>query len=235
MVAVKAMKKEFPNVKKVAFVTPDDGALPYLVPKAKMILELNGYTMLDTIGLPNEIVDFSPMAVKLNAIKDADATLHINGAPQSIGNTIKALRELGNIKPYITTMDGDGNDLLALIGKTATNVVCLGVQPNHPANPPLIKAIWDRGGRKPPLFVFQSNALWMLTRVIEASDSLDPSVVKAKWESMDKIDTIYGPGVMCGDQTYGIKHHAVSHPFSYSKIMDGKVTFGKWIDPGLIP
>jgi branched-chain amino acid transport system substrate-binding protein len=235
MVAIRAMKTEFPTVKKVVFVCPDDGAMPYLVPKLKKILEQNGYAILEAVGLPNEIVDFSPIAVKLNAIKDADAIVHINGAPQAIGNNIKALRELGNTKPYITTMDGDGNDLLALIGKAATNVVCIGVQPNHPDNPPVIKELWEKAERKPPLFVFQANALYMLAKVIEAANSLDPTVVKKKWESMDKIDTIYGQGIVCGDQTYGIKHHAVSHPFSYSKIMDGKVTFGKWAPTPAIP
>ena len=235
LVAIRAMQTEFPEVKKVVFVTPDDGALPYLAPKVKKLLEQKGYTLVDTIGLPNDIVDFSPIAVKLNAIKGADAVLHVNGAPQSIGNTIKALRELGNMKPYITTMDGDGNDLLALVGKNATNIVCLGVQPNHPDNPPVIKEIWKKGGQTPPLFVFQSNALYMLVKAIEAADSLDPVVVKEKWEIMDTIDTIYGPGIMCGDETYGIKHHAVSHPFSYSIIMDGKVTFGNWAPTGVIP
>jgi hypothetical protein len=161
--------------------------------------------------------------------------LHINGAPQAIGNTIKALRELGNTKPYVTTMDGDGSDLLALTGKGATNVICVGIQPNHPENPPLVKEVWEKGGKKPPLFLFQANALYVLTKAIEAADSLDPKVVKKKLESMDKIDTIFGPGLLCGDQSYGIKHHAITHPFPYSKIMDGKVSFGKWAPTPPIP
>jgi hypothetical protein len=137
--------------------------------------------------------------------------------------------------PYVTAIDGDGNDLLSLVGKDATNVVCGGIAPNAPDNPPMIKEIWNRGGKQPPLFAFTSSALWLLAQAIEAADSLDPTVVRDKWESMDKIDTIYGPGVMCGEKTYGIKNHAVSHPYSYTKIMDGKVSYGGWRDIGAIP
>ena len=72
VVGIQAMKKEYPNLKKVAIVTPDDGAIPYLIPKIKKMLELNGYTVVgDTVGYPNEMEDFSPIAAKLNAIEDA--------------------------------------------------------------------------------------------------------------------------------------------------------------------
>ena len=65
LTAVKAMKKEFPNVKKLVIVTPDDGAIPYLMPKVKKILEANGFTPVgDIIGFPNQMEDFSPIAAK---------------------------------------------------------------------------------------------------------------------------------------------------------------------------
>jgi hypothetical protein len=70
---------------------------------------------------------------------------------------------------------------------------------------------------------------------MKAADSIDPEAVKTKWESMDKVDTIYGPGIISGDETYGIKHHAVGNPFAYEIMMNGKVTFGGWVDVGAIP
>ncbi len=62
-----------------------------------------------------------------------------------------------------------------------------------------------------------------------------PEVVKAKWESMDKVDCLFGTGIFSGDQTYGIKHHAVGHPLPYQKLVNGKVVYGGWIDVGAIP
>src|SRR5208282_5489592 len=75
-VPIKAMKKEFPNVKKVAIVTPDDGTNAVFIPLIKKVLAQNGIAQVgDLITYPNEIQDCSPIAAKANAIKDADAIL----------------------------------------------------------------------------------------------------------------------------------------------------------------
>ena len=45
-------------------------------------------------------------------------------------------------------------------------------------------------------------------------------------------------GVMGGDQTYGLKHHAVGVPVPYQKVMNGKIQslpYNDWMDVGAIP
>ena len=42
---IKAMKKEYPKAKRIAVATPDDGAIPYLMPKTKKLFESNGLIM----------------------------------------------------------------------------------------------------------------------------------------------------------------------------------------------
>ena len=234
---IQAMKKEFPNAKTVALVTPDDGALPYMIPLVKQAIEKQGIEVVGTaVGYANESLDMSPIASKLNAIKDADAILHQNGAPQHVGAIIKALRELGNNKPYIGCVVNSCDDLLKIIGPTAAdNILTTAIYPHAPGNPPIMDEIFDKSGKQPPIYLFTANALWALTRAIEAADSLDPSVVKAKWESMDRIDTLFGTGTMSGDQTYGIDNHAVGHPHPYQKLMKGKASFGGWVQVGAIP
>ncbi len=44
------------------------------------------------------------------------------------------------------------------------------------------------------------------------------------WENMPSIDTVYGPGVMGGLKSYGIKHN-VSYATPFSMLKDGKVEF----------
>ncbi|MGD0660799.1 MAG: ABC transporter substrate-binding protein [Syntrophorhabdales bacterium] len=69
LIGVKALKKEFPNAKKVALVLPDDGAPPYLIPAVRRVLTLNGLAEVgEPVLYPNEIQDCSPVAAKLNAI-----------------------------------------------------------------------------------------------------------------------------------------------------------------------
>lgn len=235
--AIKAMKKEFPNVKRVSIVSPDDGGIPYLIPKIKKLLESKGYTVAgDAVPFPNEMEDFSPIAAKLNAIKDADAVFIENGSPIAVGNIAKGLRALGNKKPIVYQGLSACSDIMAVAGKDAANdIITMGLTPKAKGNPPLLDEVYERSGNKMPIFLFNPNGLWVLTRVIQAANSLDPEVVKAKWESMDKVDCLFGTGIFSGDQTYGIKHHALGHPLSYQKLVNGKVVYGGWIDVGAIP
>jgi branched-chain amino acid transport system substrate-binding protein len=239
IVAVKALKKEFPNAKKVALVMPDDGAAPYLVPAIKRVYALNGITMVgDVVLYPNEIQDCSPVAAKLDAIKDADAIQMTMGIPSHTGGIVKALRELGNNTPYIGPPGSNGTDVATIAGASnATNMVCIAMTPLDPSNPPLMNELLKRRTSDPKTRYYANypNLLYILVNMMKAADSLDPDVVKVKWEKSDFVDTIAGKGYVSGDLTYGIKHHAVGYPFPYQRVQDGKVVSSQWVETGPIP
>lgn len=234
---IKAMKKEFPNVKKVAIVTPDDGAVPYLIPIVKNLLADYGITVVgEAVPYPNEMEDFSPIAAKLNAIKDADAIFQENGAPIHSGNMIKLLRAMGDKRPWIFQGLTPGHQIVAIAGKEASNdIITSGLMPTAPDTPPLVKEVYERGKPGRDIYLFNPNGLWVLTRVIEKAQSLDPTVVKQTWESLDTVETLFGKGCVSGDKTYGIKKHAVGHPLPYQIIKNGEVKHGGWNDVGCIP
>ena len=235
--AWKVMKKEFPKVKKVAIVTVDDGAIPYLLPIIKDLMASYGYTVVgDTVAAPNEMEDFSPIAAKLNAIKDADAFFVLNGSPIFAGGVAKGLRALGNDKPIVLQSLAPAEVIMSVAGKEASNnITTMGLTPHAKGNPPLLDEVFEENGKKLPMFLFNPNGLWVLAKVIEAADSLDPDVVKAKWEEMEKVDCLFGECEFGGDQTFGLKHHAISHPLPYQKLVNGKVVYGGWVPVERIP
>ncbi len=236
--ATKALQKEYPQVKKVAIVSPDDGAIPYLIPMVKKLLaERFGITMVgDVVPFPNEMEDFSPIAAKLHAIKDMDATFVVNGSPVAVGMIAKGLRALGNNKPVIYQGLSSCKDILAIAGKEASNdIITMGLTPLAKGNPPLMDEVYNRSGKKEPIFLFNPNGLWVLAKVIQKANSLDPKVVKKTWESMETVECLFGTGIFSGDKTYGLKHHAIGHPLPYQKLVNGKVIYGGWIDVGPIP
>ena len=239
IVAMKAMKAEFPNVKKLAVLMPDDGSAPYLVPALKRVHAQYGVTMVgDVILYPNEMQDFSPIAAKLDAMKDADAIQHAMGIPNQVGNIVKGLRELGNKKPYLGPPGVNGTDVATVAGAAnATNMTCTATTPLDPSNPPIQNELLRMRTNDPKTRFMANlpNLLYILTNVMKAADSFDAEVVKAKWEKLETVDTINGKGYIGGDLTYGIKHHAVGYPFPYQRVQDGKVVKAQWVEVGVIP
>jgi branched-chain amino acid transport system substrate-binding protein len=222
-------KKRFPKIKKVAVVTPDDGSVPYLKPEYTRALESAGMTMVgELVAFPNETQDFSPIAAKLNAIKDADAIAIGTGLPNHVGSIIKGLRELGNKKTVFMGVVCPFSVVVKIAGvEAAENVLINSITPGDPGNPKLMNEISKRliakYGESTPVMLQSANSLWVLKQVIEAAQSIEPDALKAKWESMSKVETFFGTGIMCGDATSGLKHHIVTHPLPFQTLKNGKI------------
>lgn len=237
---IKFMRQAWPDAKKIAFIMPDDGTWKFLSPVINPTLAEEGFTMVgDPIFYPNDIVDFTPIATKINAM-DIDGIIQIHGIGVHAGNLLKALREAGNNKPYGAGMCDSLNSIKAISGEAAfTNIASWAITPGDPGNPPLLneltKRIIAKNGPDVPIFGLSANCLYILKQVIEAANSLDPTVVKAKFETMDSVDTLYGTGYFCGEDTYGIRH-AIAHPSPMSIARaDGVISFGGFIPATLLP
>ena len=239
--ATKYLSKAYPNVKKVAIVTPDDGAVPYVIPIAKKLLAQQGISVVgEAVAYPNEMQDFSPIAAKLNAIKDADAIFLQNGLVPHLGGIVKGLRELGNNKPVAGSLPARIGQVVNITGVNAMkDVFTIAYTPKDQNIPPVAKEIINRTvakyGADYQLEMSGPNCLWILKEVIKEAQSLDPTVVKGKWESMDKVETIFGTAKICGDKTFGIKHHVVASPQAVQILKDGVEASAGWIDLGVIP
>ncbi len=241
LASIKFFRKYYPNVKKLVFVSPDDGAIPYLAPITKRLFADHGLTMVgEPIGYSNEATDFNPIAAKINALKDADGVFQLNGIAPHIAGIVKGLRNLGNRKPYGGVIPSRLDDVVAVAGaESAKDVFMCGATPDDPGNTALMnemgKRIGAKYGKGESIYLQGATAFWVLTQAIEAAQSIDPTAVKAKWETMDKVETFQGPGRMCGDETFGLKHHVVSHPQPFQIMKGGKVVNAGLLDPGVIP
>jgi branched-chain amino acid transport system substrate-binding protein len=239
--ATKYLKKAYPKVKKVAIVTPDDGAVPYVIPIAKNLLAKQGISVVgEPVAYSNEMQDFSPIAAKLNAIKDADAIFLQNGLVPALGGIVKGLRELGNNKPFAGSLPARIGQVVNITGvKAMKDVFTIAYTPKDPNIPSVAKEIINRTvakyGADYQLEMSGPNCLWILKEVIKAAQSLDPTVVKGKWESMDKVETIFGAAKICGDKTFGIKHHVVASPQPVQILKNDVEAPAGWIDLGVIP
>jgi branched-chain amino acid transport system substrate-binding protein len=236
LAGIQVIKKEYPNATKMAILTPDDGNGQYILDFDKKYFPLNGFSVKDSdaILFPNETQDFGPMAAKLNATA-ADVYWMQNALVPHVGSNLKALREMGNTKPVIVSVNMQGEDIIAYAETAATKVMSLGFTLNDPSNPALLQEILKRSKNSTPVNMDNSNGLYALIQVIQKANSLDPDVVRKVWEQQDTLDTPYGTGTLCGDQNYGIRHHAISHPMPYQLVVDQKITDHGWIQTPPIP
>jgi len=235
----RAFKDEFPDAKTACVVMPDDGAIPYAEPVARKALEEVGITMVgDVIGYPSEMVDFSPIAVAVNAL-NTDITFHVSGTSYHACNTAKALRESGNFKPYGGAVGASLSDIVSIAGaEFTTSILSNSMSAENPHNTPnmqeIVETLREQRGEERSIFFHQANAAWVLMKAIEAAQSLDPTVVKETLENMGTVDTIMGEGTVCGTETFGI-NHAIAHPQQYQFIVNAEEVRGGCIYDVYIP
>ncbi len=238
-VAIAILQKYYPNAKSAVVMRPDDGNTPYIEPAMKTALANAGITWAGFVTYSNTTTDFSPTASQLHAIK-ADAIIHIDSSAPMIASIVKDLRGLGDNRPYITGVICPLNDVIQIAGiDVCHDVSTAGPAMDVPGNPPqldaVIKILADQnGGKAPSLVLMNANALYALVSVIEGADSLDPATVRAYWEKAQTVDTLYGPGIVSGTQTFGIANHALTMPSPYQIVQNGQVVSG-WVNIPTIP
>lgn len=70
--------------------------------------------------------------------------------------------------------------------------------------------------------VLTLQALWVILQGIEKAQSFDTDKVANTLETMESIETPYGPGRFVGQDLIGI-NHLMLMPMPFSRIMNGKV------------
>jgi len=237
---IKSMRQDYPQAKTIALVSPDDGAIPYLMPKVKDLLSQNGFTVAgDTIPFPNEMEDFSPIVAKIFSLGPVDGVFVERCPPPALGSIAKGLRDGGYFGPIFSGSPIATSEVATIAGADSTEGVRTTIATlNDPAMPTLMaemaSKVTAQYGEGYPLSYQCVTGVYLLKTLIEAAQSLDPTEVKAKFESMDTVDTIYGMGVIGGEQVFGIKH-IVAHPLPVQKFENGKAVSAGWFDLGLIP
>ena len=231
--ALDYLKEAYPNVKSVAYIIPDDGSVPYLDKLFREKATSMGYKVATVGKWAMTTQDFSPLITKVLAAKP-EAIAFANGWPQATGSMLKVIREMGFNGPVFGCNYDDAYQIKEIAGEQAsTNFFIHQLDLDSPDMTPMIKEIVKMAKEKYDkvygMHVMGFVPLYLLKQVLEKAQSTDPAVLKDVWGNMKTIDTVYGPGRMCGLKTYGIKH-TVCAPNPIVELMDGKVKWVKWVD-----
>jgi branched-chain amino acid transport system substrate-binding protein len=230
------VKQAHPEVKTIAVTHPDDGAIPFILPRITQIAKEKGITVAggDIIGFALDTVDFTPIAKKVLA-RNPDGICMINGWASMVSGILKVARQSGYTKPIWMTNYQPAADALTVAGKEAAEgFLFQGLLANDPKNTPMVAEVAKRiKARFNSDVVYYSSLgvdnLWFLVQAIEAAQSLDPTEVRDKWEKMSSMKSVWGTGHIGGLKTYGIKH-TMSHPIPVMSYVNGEPKTMKWMD-----
>jgi branched-chain amino acid transport system substrate-binding protein len=212
-----------------------DTAIPYLEPVISKYFEDNGIDVVGSwIPFATDCVDFSPIAARIKAV-DADAIYLERGSVEHIAPCFKAVRELGDKRFFFTSSTCACQDIITIAGEDlaynyAANQPISGAPGNPPLLEELITRLTNKYGTTRSMWFQTTNAVYELVQVIQAAQSLDPTVLKDYWEKLETIETPFGTGRLGGLETYGIRH-AVSHPLPVNVLDEnGDIHFGGWYE-----
>jgi branched-chain amino acid transport system substrate-binding protein len=221
--------KKYPHAKKIAIISPDDPGGKTIREATKKELQKRGLELVFEEAFKIGSEDFYPILTRALQKKPDAIDMVISIAPWSAG-MINQARELGFKGPVFGTILADTNVLNAMLNKEyAHDIFHCGADMWSPKMKPIIQDFRVLVERQLKTKVDMDHVLlveglYPLLQGIEKAQSIDPEKVAVVLEGMKKIDTIYGPGWVGGEDIFGI-NHVVRGPIPLSRIMNGKVEF----------
>jgi len=230
------MTQKFPHVKTYSMITPQDGAEGILGALCEKEAAKRGLKQTIVVAWPHDTTDFYPKVTQALSTKP-DAILLVNGYEQATGPIIKAAREMGFKGPAAMANYDDPYDIATLAGKEFTAPFWThgwSRDVNDPQLTPDMKEVIKRAQAKFGKFhqwnLWGWNEVNMVVQVLQKAQSFDTAVLADTFRKMNKIETVWGPGHMGGEKTYGVKNVVCSRVAITEVLPDGSVKHVKWID-----
>ncbi|MGD0919166.1 MAG: ABC transporter substrate-binding protein [Thermodesulfobacteriota bacterium] len=223
------LKKNYPKVKKIAMISPDDPVGTTYRELAEKEIRKQGLEIVFQEQFKIGSEDFYPILTKTLEHKPDAIDIVFSIEPWSAG-IINQSRELGFNGPIYASVGllGDINILKGMLNpKYAYDLFQMGPDVQSLKMPAIVKEyrVLVEKQIKTPFNTSHTvvlDAVYVLAQGIEKAQSFDTDKVAQALESMKNIDTVCGRGRMAGKDFFGI-NHVVRRPIAISGIMNNKV------------
>lgn len=229
--ALDVIKDQYPEVKSVVYCCDDNGVNKEQAALIEDACKRVGLEYNDAfIVYDGETTDFSSIALKV-INSGADAFIG-NGTPDNIAGLLKEVRSAGSdmlCAAVITLSPGAliaGSGLNDLSGAFTFGSDIATPEHNTDTFNELYKLFVDTYG--------QDNAaawngacmdnLYNLLQLMQGAGSTDVEAVRSYFDSIDFIETLFGTGVKCGEETFGVAH-LIAHPSHALKAENGQIVY----------
>ena len=229
--AIEVIKDQYPDVKSVVYCCDDNGVNAEQAALVEKTCKEVGIEYVDSpIIFDGETTDFSSIALKV-INSGADCFIG-NGTPDNISGLIKEVRSAGSdmlCAAVITLGPGAliaGSGLSDLSGAFTFGSDIATPEHNTETFNELYKLFVETYG--------EDNAtawngacldnLYNLLQLMQGAGSIDVEEVRSYFDSIDTVETLFGTGVKCGQETFGVAH-LIAHPNHAMKAENGQVVY----------
>ena len=229
--ALDVIKENYPEVKSVVYACDDNGVNAEQAALVKENAERVGIEYIDSpVIYDGETTDFSSIALKIVS-SGADAFIG-NGTPDNIAALIKEVRSAGSdmvCAAVITLGPGvliGGSGLSDLSGVFTFGSDIATPEHNTDTFNEIYKLFVDTYGEDNATAWNGAalDCLYNLLQLMQGAGSTDVEAVRTYFDGVDTIETLFGTGVRCGQETFGTAH-LIAHPSHAMKAENGEIVY----------
>lgn len=224
------LQEKYPDVKRIALLTPDDPGPNFVLGITEEELPKRGMEIVAREKFPTTTEDFMPVVTKIMA-EEPDAFMVAGIAPWVVG-IVDSSRDLGFTGPVFGACPvGDMNQINAMI-KPGNNYNVLQPGPDVLSDkvPSIVKDLRDIVQKENMEFTFDTamplGSIWPMLQAIEAAQSFDTDKVAETFEKMEVSTPWSDAKAKWAGEEYGYHHLLALDEVPIVRIAEGgKIEF----------
>ena len=230
--AIAVLVKDYPEVKSLVYCQSDDGLIDVNSALIASLCEEYGLEYIDKpVVYDAEATDFS--AIALQVISSGADAFFGSGDVSNVGAIMKEIRNNGSDMTIAGVLGTNAGMLRDAAGADISdNAFTLGSDLSNPANNTeifneIFNAFKAEYGEETASTWsgYAVNCMYMLLQLLQSAGTTDVEEVIAHFNTIDQLESLYGPGKISGTETYGV-NHIISHPNPSTKLVNGEVVYG---------
>jgi ABC-type branched-subunit amino acid transport system substrate-binding protein len=234
--ALQYVKDTYPDATKVVYACDDNGSNAEQAALVESVCQELGLEYVDApVIFDAESTDFSAVALQ---IMQSGADVFIgNGDVTNTGSILKEIRNNGSDMVCAGVLGANASMMADAAGMNdLSRAFTMGSDLDNPEhNTDIFNEVYnlfkdEYGEDTASSWCGASiNNMYVLLQLMQGAGSVDVDEVRAYYDTIDTVETLFGTGTIGGMETFGC-NHVVANPNPISVLVNGEVQYGGTVD-----
>jgi ABC-type branched-subunit amino acid transport system substrate-binding protein len=234
--ALQYVKDTYPDATKVVYACDDNGSNAEQAALVESVCQELGLEYVDApVVFDAESTDFSAVALQ---IMQSGADVFIgNGDVTNTGSILKEIRNNGSDMVCAGVLGANASMMADAAGMNdLSRAFTMGSDLDNPEhNTDIFNEVYnlfkeEYGEDTASSWCGASiNNMYVLLQLMQGAGSVDVDEVRAYYDTLTTVETLFGTGTIGGQETFGC-NHVVANPNPISVLVDGEVQYGGTVE-----